>query len=71
VSAAVLGLSTLSGAPLGFGGGNGTPAGSIGEASATSTPTRAVVAPSAVVQGRLHGWTLEPAEDGGARAHPR
>lgn len=71
VSAAVLGLSTLSGAPLGFGGGNGTPAGSIGEASATTTPTRAVVAPAAVVHGRLRGWTLDPAEDGSAHAHRR
>lgn len=56
VSAAVLGLSALGGAPLGFGGGNGTPATSIGNA----TPTPAVVAPTASVRGRLPGWTLDP-----------
>jgi hypothetical protein len=70
VSAAVFGLSTLGGAPLGFGGSSGTPATSIGGASATPTPTRAVVAPASVVHGRLRGWTLgsDDAEDGVAHA---
>jgi anti-sigma factor RsiW len=61
VSAAVLGLSTLSGAPLGIGSG-GTPTTSIG--GATSTPTQAVVAPSGAVHGRLRGWTLGAEQDG-------
>jgi anti-sigma factor RsiW len=68
VSAAVLGLSTLSGAPFGLGGGVNTPASSIG--GATSTPTRAVVAPTAVVHGRLRGWTVDAVQDGVAHAHP-
>jgi len=62
VSAAVLGLSTLSGAPLGIGGGAGTPTTSIG--GSTSTPTRAVIAPSGAVHGRLRGWTLGADQDG-------
>ena len=68
VSAAVLGLSALGGAPLGLGGSNGTPASSIGGATATSTPTRAVVAPTSAVHGRLRGWTLGSPDDGVARA---
>jgi putative zinc finger protein len=67
VSAAVLGLSTLGG-PIGFGGGSGTPATSIGGSSATPSPTRAVVAPAVAVHGRLRGWTLAPDDDGVARA---
>jgi hypothetical protein len=66
VSAAVLGLSTLGGAPLGIGGSSGTPATSIG--GARSTPTPAVVRPRTVVHGRLPGWTLEPGPDGVGRA---
>jgi hypothetical protein len=53
VSAAVLGLSALSG---GLGAG-GVPATSIGRASVSSSPTRAVVAPAGFVHGRLRGWT--------------
>jgi len=70
VSAAVLGLATLGGAPLGFGGGNGTPATSIKDATASSTPTRAVVAPSAAVHGRLRGWTLDVDRNGKPHASP-
>jgi hypothetical protein len=68
VSAAVLGLSTLGGAPLAFTGSSGTPASSVGGATSTSTPTRAVVAPAAAVHGRLRGWTLSPDDDGTALA---
>jgi predicted anti-sigma-YlaC factor YlaD len=66
VSAAVLGLSALGGATIG--GSTGVPTTSIGRASASSTPTRAVVAPSAVVHGRLRGWTLGVDADGVAHA---
>jgi hypothetical protein len=69
VSAAVLGLSTLGGAPLGLGGSNGTPASSIGGAASSPSPTRAVVAPTSLVHGRLRGWTLDAADDGVAHAH--
>jgi hypothetical protein len=68
VSAAVLGFSTLSGAPLNIWGGQHTPSTSIGGAS--STPAPAVVAPQVVVHGRLRGWTLEPTADGVGRARP-
>jgi hypothetical protein len=64
VSAAVLGLSTLSGAPLGIGGGGGTPTTSIGGSTSTSTPTEAVIAPSGTVHGRLRGWTVDSQQDG-------
>lgn len=67
VSAAVLGLSTLSGAPMGIGAGRTAPASSIG--GATSTPTTAVVPPAASVHGRLRGWTLDSTDGGVAHAH--
>jgi len=68
VSAAVLGLSTLSGAPMGLGGSGAgsTPATSIGGSSPTTIPTRAVVTPPAPVHGRLPGWRVDG--DGVARA---
>jgi hypothetical protein len=56
VSAAVLGLTALSGGPVGSGG--RTPAANIGGA-ASSTPTTAVVSPAAAVHGRLRGWELD------------
>jgi hypothetical protein len=70
VSAAVLGLATLGGAPLGLGGGPGgaRPATSIGDATSTPTPTRAVVAPAGTARGRLPGWTLGAGDGGVARA---
>ncbi|MEP7089628.1 MAG: hypothetical protein ABI776_05905 [Nocardioidaceae bacterium] len=55
VAAAVLGLSTLGGAPLG---GGASPATSVGQSRTTSTPTRAVVTPTAAVSGTLPGWTV-------------
>jgi hypothetical protein len=64
VSAAVLGISTLGG----IGGTSGVPATSIGRASDSSTPTRAVVAPPATVHGRLRGWTLGDHDRGVAHA---
>ncbi len=68
VSAAVLGFSTLGAAPLDFWGGHSTtPTSSIG--GARSTPAPPVVAPQAVVHGRLRGWTLEPGANGTGRAH--
>jgi hypothetical protein len=70
VSAAVFGLSTLSGAPLGIGGstaGPTTPATSL-SGGTSSTPTPAVVAPAAQVHGRLRGWTLGTGDDGVAHA---
>ena len=68
VSAAVFGLSTLSGASMGIGGSSGpSPATSIG--GATTTPTSAVVPPAGSVHGRLRGWTLERGESGIAHAH--
>ena len=69
MSAAVLGLSTLSATPMGIGGSTGTPASSIGGASTSTSPTPAFVAPAASVHGRLRGWTLG-AGDGGV-AHAR
>lgn len=61
VSAAVLGLGTLSGlAP----GSRSTPATSIGNA----TPTRAVLEAPAAARGRLPGWAVAPAADGVMRA---
>lgn len=66
VSAAVIGLSALGGATVG--GSGGVPASSIGRGSVSSLPTRAVVAPTAVVHGRLRGWTLGVDEDGVAHA---
>lgn len=68
VSAAVFGLSTLSGAPLGIGGGPATPATSLSRGAATTAPTRAVVAPRTTVHGRLPGWTVTRGADGVARA---
>jgi anti-sigma factor RsiW len=56
VSAAVLGLTALSGSPVGSG--SRSPAANIGGAS-SSTPTPAVVAPAAAVHGRLRGWELD------------
>jgi hypothetical protein len=61
VSAAVFGLSTLGGATA-------PPVTSISDADSTVTPTRAVVAPTAHVQGRLRGWTLETDPRGVAHA---
>jgi hypothetical protein len=77
VSAAVLGLTTLGGAPLGWGGG-GTPASSIGGSSRPSptapvpalvpalapTASPTVVSPLVDVRGRLPGWTLVADRDG-------
>lgn len=64
VSAAVLGLSALSGAPLGIGGsGGGVPATSLGRATTSSTPTRADLAPTVGVPDRLPGWLLRPGDD--------
>ncbi len=60
VSAAVFGLSALSAAPLGIGSAPaGAPTAALSRGAATSTPTRAVVAPRAHVQGRLPGWRVE------------
>jgi hypothetical protein len=67
VSAAVLGLTTLGGASLGFGA--GSPATSINNGASSSSPTPAVVAPAASVHGRLRGWTVGPSDDGVVRAH--
>jgi anti-sigma factor RsiW len=64
VSAAVLGLTALSGSPVGSGG--RSPAANIGGA-ASSTPTSAVVSPAGAVHGRLRGWELD---SGGTVARP-
>ena len=72
VSAAVFGLSTLAATPMGIGGPagpSGTPASSIGGATAGGTPTPASVAPAASVHGRLPGWTVGTAPGGVAQAH--
>jgi len=72
VSAAVLGLSTLSGAPMGIGGAGRTPAASsVGGATSSpaSAPVTAVVPPAASVHGRLRGWVLDGGDDGVAHAH--
>lgn len=63
VSAAVLGISTLGV----VGGTTGAPATSIGRSSVSSTPSRAVVAPTVTIHGRLRG--MEASDDNGvARA---
>jgi len=71
VSAAVLGISALSGAPLGIGSApSNTPATTLSRGSATTSPNRAVVAPTGptgVVHGRLPGWTVT--RDAGGVAH--
>lgn len=61
VGAAVFGLTALSGAP--FGVPAGTPNAQLTRSTPSSTPTRAVVAPQAVVHGQLRGWTLRGADD--------
>ena len=66
VSAAVLGLLTLGASPLDLGAREHTPVSSL--SNATSTPTRAVVAPVAAVHGRLPGRTLHQGQDGVAHA---
>ncbi len=70
VSAAVLGITALGGAPLAPAQRDGTPATSIGRSGATGTPTRAVVAPVAEVRGRVPGFTLTPGTDGRQHARP-
>jgi len=60
VSAAVFGLSAL-------GGPTGPPTTSIG--GSTSLPTRATVAPTGAVHGRLPGWTSSGRSGGPTRAH--
>ena len=64
VSAAVFGLSAVSGSSLGFGGGG--PASNIGR-STTPSPTVAVVSPAGAVHSRLRGWVLD---DAGTTARP-
>jgi len=61
VSAAVFGLSTLGGATA-------PPVTSISGSDSTSSPTPAVVAPTAAVQGKLRGWTLVTDSSGVAHA---
>jgi hypothetical protein len=59
VSVAVLGLSTLSGAPLGIGGApSGPPTSALSRGAASALPGRAVVAPRTHVRGNLPGWTV-------------
>ena len=67
VSAAVFGLSTLGGAPMGIGGSHGSPASSIGGGS--SRPTSAQVSPAASLQGRTPGWLIGRGQDGTAHTH--
>ena len=68
VSAAVLGISALSGAPLGIGSApTSTPATALSRGSASTTPTRAVLAPTGTVHGRVPGWTVT--RDAGGVAH--
>jgi hypothetical protein len=68
VSAAVLGLSTLTATPMGVGGTTGAPATSIGGVGRSAAPTPAFVAPAASVHGRLRGWTVGTGNDGAAHA---
>jgi hypothetical protein len=68
VSAAVLGLSTLTATPMGVGGTTGAPATSIGGVGRSAAPTPAFVAPAASVHGRLRGWTVGTGDDGAAHA---
>lgn len=70
VSAAVLGIATLGGAPFGAGQGDRTPATTIGGSRAGATPTRAVVAPTAEARGRLSGFTVTPGPGGLGHARP-
>jgi anti-sigma factor RsiW len=65
VSAAVIGISALGGAP--WGGSSGTPAASLTRGTPAPTPTRAVLAPDATAHGRLPGWTLRPEGHDGNR----
>ncbi|MGZ4437858.1 MAG: anti-sigma factor family protein [Nocardioides sp.] len=68
VSAAVLGISALGGAPLGIGGSTPAPATSLSRGAATAAPTRAVLSPAATVHGRLPGWIASQGSDGVTRA---
>jgi predicted anti-sigma-YlaC factor YlaD len=51
VTAAVFGVTTLTGSPMGIGGSHGTPASNIGGSS--SRPTSPTVSPAAVLRSRL------------------
>jgi anti-sigma factor RsiW len=65
VSAAVFGLTTLSGSPMGIGGSHGSPAGSIGGGS--SRPTSTAVTPAGALRSRMP--EVAPGRGEGATAH--
>jgi hypothetical protein len=68
VSAAVLGLSTLGGAPLGIGGAPAkAPASSLSRATPAATPTPSTSVPT---QGPFSGWRLLSPSDSGTRTFP-
>lgn len=73
VSAAVFGIASLGGAGLGIGGAPaGTPATSLSRSTATSSPSTAVIAPTATVHGRVRssrGDTDEELNVGFLRRH--
>ena len=71
VSVAVLGLSTLSGAPLGIGGApSSPPTSSLTRGAASAVQGRAVVAPRTRVHGTLPGWTVARRSAGTTYAVP-
>jgi hypothetical protein len=70
VSAAVLGLSTLGGAPLGIGGAPASPpATSLTRTTPTSTSTTAPAVPSPTT-GPFSGWQLRSPSESASRALP-
>jgi predicted anti-sigma-YlaC factor YlaD len=67
VSAAVFGLTTLTGSPLGIGGGHGTPAGNIGGGS--TRPTSTAVTPAGALRSRMPEAAPGRGEDATAHTH--
>jgi Putative zinc-finger len=65
VSAAVFGLTTLAGSPMGIGGSHGTPAGNIG--GGATRPTSTAVTPAGVLRSRMP--EVSPRRGQGATAH--
>ncbi len=67
VSAAVFGLTTLAGSPMGIGGSHGTPAGNIG--GGATRPTSTAVTPAGALRSRLPEVGPRRGEDATAHTH--
>jgi hypothetical protein len=67
VSAAVFGLSTLAGSPMGIGGSHGSPAGNIG--GGATRPTSTAVTPAAALRSRVPEAAPGRGQDATAHTH--